>query len=197
MDASLSPGNNVRWIERREILQPKASGLGFAVAELPRLNDLIRLPNAGGNDRNRVLNRDPRDGRRQQEPDKLKGRGLFRLLEREPPRTASGKVRARRVGHHQVPAIAKYIANVTLVVGAGNIGREKIAGHGVMTRSGEGIADAAAVLAGYKDSHSHPAARSAFWRATMPRSRTTITAPQAMTTTAGTAASAFMVWPLL
>ena len=44
MDALISSGNDIGGDEIWEILKPETGGFSFAVPELPRLDNLVRLP---------------------------------------------------------------------------------------------------------------------------------------------------------
>ena len=54
---------------------------------------------------------------------------------------------------HQVPAVPDHVEHVALIVRAGHVGREKVAGHGVMATGAEGVTDGPAVFASDQDAH--------------------------------------------
>jgi ABC-type sugar transport system ATPase subunit len=129
--AGLAPGHDVSRHQRREVLQPQARPLGFAMTKLVRLHRLgwrriVDYPDLGVPVHDRVLNRNPRYGR---VPECTEQRGTFfqlfphaflgaagrRLM--QPPHTAVAQPRARRVRHNQVvPAVVENAARVTLNV---------------------------------------------------------------------------------
>lgn len=55
MDAWLSSRNDVRGSEWRQIFEPEARCFCFSVAELPRLDDLIRFADLAGYDADRIF----------------------------------------------------------------------------------------------------------------------------------------------
>lgn len=56
MDSWAATIDHIGWLQLGKPVQPQAGGLGLAVAELPRLDNLIRLAVLGGHDAYRVLN---------------------------------------------------------------------------------------------------------------------------------------------
>jgi hypothetical protein len=56
-------GDDIRRCEFRQIFQPEACRFDFAVAKLPRLNDLIRLADSAANNAYRIFNGYMRDRR--------------------------------------------------------------------------------------------------------------------------------------
>src|SRR5690606_24002066 len=74
----------------------------------------------------------------------------------QPAHPGVGQVRAGRVGNHEIPAIEQHIPHVALVVRAGGIRGQQVAGHGVMPTGKECVTNHPAVLAGHKHSHSSP-----------------------------------------
>jgi hypothetical protein len=94
------------------------------VAEHPRLNNLIRLPDLSTYDAYRVLDCYPPDRCLHQQPHELESFGLLLLLVFKPPRTAGSQMCAWRVRHHQIPTMTKNLSDVFVdVVGAGVIRR--------------------------------------------------------------------------
>ena len=59
---------------------------------------------------------------------------------------------AGRVGDHQIPAVTEDVRDIALVVGAGAVGREEIAAHGVMAKGKKGIPNGAGILASNQNS---------------------------------------------
>lgn len=76
MNARLPAFNNFCRLEGGKVLEPEACGLRFAMTILPRLNDLIRLPDLARYDADRVLKRNVAHRRIQKALDKLKRAGL-------------------------------------------------------------------------------------------------------------------------
>jgi hypothetical protein len=96
------------------------------VPELPRLNDLVWLADARGNDRDRILQGDARDWRVEEKPHELNRLALLLPLFLEPSCPADGKVSAWWVSDHEIPSAVQDFANVALVMLAWAIGRQKI-----------------------------------------------------------------------
>ncbi len=105
MDTRLSSLNRVRRYKFRESLQPQASPFRLPVPEHPRLNDLVRLPDSGRNDTDRVFKGNLRDGCGHKGADKFKGGFLFGLLLLEPSRPTNTKVGAWRVKNCQIKTL--------------------------------------------------------------------------------------------
>lgn len=102
----------------RQALQPQAGGFGRLMPKLPRLYDLVGLPDPARYDANRVLQRDARDRCGQQQAHEVQRLRLFLRLILEPTRAADGEVRAWRVGNHQIPPVPQDILHLALVVRA-------------------------------------------------------------------------------
>ena len=115
MYTSLPALHDVRRLKLWEPFEPEARCLRLAVPELPRLNDLIRLPDLRRDHGYRVLDCNPGDRRCHEKTDKIERPLLptIRDLLCEMPRAAHGKVCAWRVSDHQIPAQAKQIAYVS------------------------------------------------------------------------------------
>jgi hypothetical protein len=97
------------------------------VAELPRLYDLVGLPNLAANNRDGIFQRYARDRRVEQQPHEVERFRLFGLLILEPARTGHSEVRAGRVRDHQIPAIGQDHRHIALMVRAGRFRREQVA----------------------------------------------------------------------
>ena len=97
MNASFTAFSDVRWREFWKVLQPKAGCLYLAVSKLPRLDNLIRLPDPAGNDAHGVLQSDPFDVAAKQFPDESQSFGLLLLLVLKPAGPTDRQVRAGRV----------------------------------------------------------------------------------------------------
>ena len=86
--------DNLRRLEDRQAFQPKAGRFYFAVSELPRLDDLIRLAPAPGHETDRVFDGDLRDvgiGEQHEEVNRI---GLLSLC---------------LSFHHRAPLTAKWV----------------------------------------------------------------------------------------
>ena len=141
--------NNLRWAQQRKILEPQARRFDFAVPILPRLDHLVRLSDARGNDRDWVLQRDLRHRRIEQKPNERERLGLLLLLQMKPTCTRNGEMRARRMGHHQIPALAQQRHYVPLdVVGRVRIAGQQVTGPSIVTGSAESVSHPARVFAG-------------------------------------------------
>ncbi len=141
---------DVRWAEWRQVLQPKAGRLTLGVSKLPRLQDLVRLPDAGGNAAYRVLECDPKHWRRQEKADKRQGILCQRLPfgpALVPMKPGRAKVGARRMGDHEVPRFRQEITHVTLTVWTGAFRWEQVARNRGVPSGEECIADNAGELA--------------------------------------------------
>ncbi len=106
MHNRLAAINDLRRPEHREILQPKACGFRFAMAELPRLNQLRGGGNGSADDADRVLNAPAIDRRCHQQSHEVEGLSLILLLAMEVPGAADSKMRAWRMGNHEIPSLA-------------------------------------------------------------------------------------------
>lgn len=103
---SRSPSfHDIRGYEVRKSLQPKASRFGFAMTELPRLNDLVRFPVDGGHDAHRIFNRYPRTIRIDALHEEVNAPLLPSVLPLfgEPSRSGYRQVGARRMGDDEIP----------------------------------------------------------------------------------------------
>src|SRR6185312_14568841 len=157
MHASFTACNDACGHEQRQTLEPKTSSLGFTMAELPRLNHLVRLANPAADDADRVFQSDTRNRSRQELGNEHKRPLLHTAgaLGFKVPGTGDRQVRAGRMTNHQVPAIANHIENVALVVQASHLSRQKVAAHGLMTLGNEGIPDDAREFTRDKYIHTH------------------------------------------
>ncbi len=98
--------NDLRRPEYREIPKPQACGFRFAMAELPRLNQLRGGGNGSADDADRVLNAPSVDRCSHQQSHEIEGLGLLLLLAMEVPGAADSKMRAWRMGNHEIPSLA-------------------------------------------------------------------------------------------
>lgn len=146
------------WVGRRggESFQPEAGFLGGVVAELVGVDVLVRRADVGGDAADGVLNGDAGDGGGHEQAHEVEGvLGELGVAEAAggPVHAAGAEVGAGRVGDEEVPAVVQDVANVALVVGAGDIGGEDVAGHGVVSESAEGVPDGTGGFAGDEDFH--------------------------------------------
>jgi hypothetical protein len=103
------------------------------MAELVRLDDLIRLANPAADHRHWVLQCYAWDGGIHQRSHKLQRFRLFDLLAMEMAGTTDRKVGAWRVGNHQIPPVTQNLANVTLYVRPAILGRQDVATPRIVT----------------------------------------------------------------
>src|SRR6478609_3485123 len=93
MNTRHATSNDVSWNQARQSFQPETGCLGFARAELPRLDDLVRFTDAGTDDADRIFKGDHRDWRIEQHPHERQRLGLFGLLLGKPASATDGKMR--------------------------------------------------------------------------------------------------------
>jgi hypothetical protein len=98
--------NYLRWLEQRQILQPQACRLGFAVAKPPRLDDLMGGGDGSADNAHRILDAPPIYWCRHQQAHEVQRLNLLLLLTVKVPAAANRKMRAWRMRHHQIPAIS-------------------------------------------------------------------------------------------
>jgi hypothetical protein len=134
---------NVGWNEFRKALEPKACGLGFPVAELIWLNDLLGLADAAADDADWIFYADAFNVCQHKGLDKIQGGFLFTLLAPEPAGSAHRQVCAWRVCDHQIKWPECHPGdNITLDMEfAAIFGWEQIATPGVMTKGAKCAAD--------------------------------------------------------
>lgn len=169
MHARRAPANDFCRGQRRQVFQPKAGPLSFAVTELPRLNalgEVFEIHDAilGVLVHHRILNRDPLNRRI---PEVGKQRRAFvqrrpHFINRlagwwrgQPANTRVAEARARRVrDHQQVPPVVQQIARITddMTVRA-VFARQQVAGPSVVTSIQKRVADCPAVFARDEDPH--------------------------------------------
>lgn len=97
MNTLYAATNNVRRYELRQTFEPKTRGFGLPVAELPRLNDLIRLAPPCAKNTDWVFNSNLRNVYRGQSLDEGNCLILLSLPTLEPPRASYSQPRAWRV----------------------------------------------------------------------------------------------------
>lgn len=145
--------HNGSRLEGRQVLQPKTGCLAGVVTKLPRLNGLVRLPDAAGNNRNGVLDGDAANWGIHQQTDKGQGiLGQLRVAQASgsPVHATNGKVGAWRVCNHQVPMLVEHITNIALVMVARLIAGQQVARPRFPTFCRKSIADSSRVFTGYQ-----------------------------------------------
>ena len=101
-------GGNKFW----QVFKPQAGGFCFAVAELPWLNDLIRLADLRAYDADGIFQGNFLDRCVEKPAHKSKRPLLFRFSVLEPPRTGNCKIGAGWMSDHDVPAITQEFKNI-------------------------------------------------------------------------------------
>ena len=77
--------NHLRRLQAWQVLEPQAGRLGFAMPELPRLDDLMGGGNRAADNADRVLDTPTVDWCRHQQPHKIQRLSLLTLLAVEMP----------------------------------------------------------------------------------------------------------------
>jgi len=138
----------------REPLQPQTRCLRFSMPILPRLEDLVWLSDLRGDDRDRVLQRNPWDRGVQQESDEVQGLRLFLPFEVEPAGPAHRQMGAGWMGNHQVPAHPQHVPHVPFMVSRGAVlGRLVVSRQDLVPSRSEGSTHDSTELAGHQDAH--------------------------------------------
>ena len=156
MDDLLTALDAVARDKPRQILQPQAGGLHLSVPMLPRLDDLIRFANGRADHADGILDAPTRDGGVHQKADKAQSLALTAVpdLFREMAAAADSKMRAGRMGNHQVPLLIEdfldWLLQMPLRIA---LAFEQITGPGIVATLPEGIANAGAVFTGDENSH--------------------------------------------
>ena len=153
MDTWVSPCDNICGLEPGKGLEPQACSLGFGVAKLPRVDDLVGAANTGRDYTYRVFEGNVGDGGFQQGFDEGEGLGLLGLMAPKPAGATDGQVGAGRVSDHEVPIVMQNLANIALEMRARDFRGQKIAGPGIMATGQESIPNNAGELAGNQDAH--------------------------------------------
>jgi len=107
MNARFPTFYNERRRQRGQTLKPETGCLGFAMSELPRLDNLIWFPDATADNADRVFQCNARYRGIEEKPNEVQSVGLLLRLISKPPSPGYGQVLARRVGNHQVPTERK------------------------------------------------------------------------------------------
>jgi hypothetical protein len=127
MDALLAAADDIGGLQAGQVFEPEAGALGFAMAELPRLDALGKFaviddPRLRVLVHHRIFDADAFDRRVPEGGEEIAGlvelapyllQRLARRRDREPSHTGIAKPRAGRVrDHEQVPAIVQMIAGI-------------------------------------------------------------------------------------
>ena len=131
-------------LERVEVVQPEASGLAGVVAKLPRLDDLVRWPDAIADAADRVLDRPAWDLACHQPAHKVE-RGLCLRgaigAAVIPVQSAAAKVGAGWVKDANVPrAQRNRVEHVALKMWSRHLAGQKVTAHGMVPGRDERIA---------------------------------------------------------
>ena len=146
--------NHVGGLQTWNVLEPQTGGLGFTVAKLPRLDDLLGGGNGAADNADRVLDAPAVDWCRHQHPHEVKRFGLLALLAVKMPATRYRQMRAWRMSNHQVPAITEQLLDWLLQVPLRvAFAWQQIAAKSVVAMAAERITHAGAVFAGNENPH--------------------------------------------
>ena len=105
MHPRYSPIDDIRRLQEWKTFQPKTCSLGFAVPELPRLNNLVWLAPAARHQADGVLDSDLWDVGVGEQHEQVYRLYLLCLLILPPSSTANGETSARRKSDHHVPLV--------------------------------------------------------------------------------------------
>ena len=156
MDDLLTALDAVTGDKPRQILQPKAGGLHLSVPMLPRLDDLIRFPYGRADHADGILDAPTRDGGVHQKANKAQGLALASVPNflGEVAAAAHSKMRAGRMGNHQVPLLIEDLLDRLLQMPLRiAFAFEQITRPSIVAALAESIADAGAVFTGDENSH--------------------------------------------
>lgn len=142
--------DNIGRREWRQAFKPEMGFLGFAVAEHPGLNDLIRLADVAGDNRLGILQGLEADRCIKQGTHEVQGTGLttVRDLGGKPARAGGGQIGARRVRNQQIPTPVEHVQDVPLDMFTLGFGGQQVTADGMETHGGQGITDTTGVFAG-------------------------------------------------
>src|SRR3990167_535028 len=154
--------DDFRRYEFRQTLEPETSGLHLMMAVVVRLDYLVRLSPHRGKVAYGVLHSHSRDIRVVEFL--YESYGLLTVFFSqpcfvpvaffiEPDRARGSEISTRRVSYHQIPAVADDVEYVALIVRTRNVGRQKVAGQGIVSALQEGVTDSAGVFTGYEHFH--------------------------------------------
>ena len=156
MDDLLAALDAVAGDKPRQILQPKAGGLHLSMPMLLRLDDLIRFPDGRADHADGVLDAPTRDGGVHQKTNEAQGLALAPVpnLLREMAAAAHSKMRAGRMGDHQVPLLIEDFLDWLLQMPPRiAFAFEQITRPSIVAALAESIAHAGAVFTGDENSH--------------------------------------------
>ena len=149
MHLGFAATDHVAWLQAWQVLEPQAGCLGFAVAKLPRLDDLMGGGNRAANNADWILDAPAVDRCRHEQPHKVQSLGLLALLAMEMPAAGHRQMRAWWMGDHQIPAIAQHLLYWLLQVPLRvAFAWQQIAAKSKMPATPKGITDTGAVFAG-------------------------------------------------
>ena len=150
MHPRYSPIDDIRRLQEWKTFQPKTCSLGFAVPELPRLNNLVWLAPAARHQADGVLDSDLRDVGVGEQHEQVYRLYLLCLLILPPSSTANGETSARRKSDHHVPLVGigqQSIPSVTYDMELAPIRcRENIEGPSIMAPLTKSASDRARKL---------------------------------------------------
>ncbi len=150
MHPRYSPIDDIRRLQEWKTFQPKTCSLGFAVPELPRLDNLVWLAPATRHQADGVLDSDLRDVGVGEQHEQVYRLYLLCLLILPPSSTANGETSARRKSDHHVPLVGigqQSIPSVTYDMELAPIRcRENIEGPGIMAPLTKSASDRARKL---------------------------------------------------
>ena len=115
MHPRYSPIDDIRRLQEWKTFQPKTCFLGFAVPELPRLNNLVWLAPAARHQADGVLDSDLLDVGVGEQHEQVYRLYLLCLLILPPSSTTDGETSTRRKGNHHVPLIGVWQQSIPSV----------------------------------------------------------------------------------
>jgi len=149
MHLGFAATDHMRWLQPWQILQPQACRFGFTVTKPPRLNDLLGGGNGSADNADRILDTPAVDRRSHQQPHEVERFCLLALLAMKVAAARYRQMRARRMGNHQIPAIAEHIFDWLLQVPLRiTFAWQQIATKSKMPAMPKSITDTSAVFAG-------------------------------------------------
>lgn len=149
MHLGFAATDHMRWLQPWQILQPQACRFGFTVTKPPRLNDLLGGGNGSADNADRILDTPAVDRRSHQQPHEVERFCLLALLAMKVAAARYRQMRARRMGNHQIPTIAKHLLDRLLQVPSRiTFAWQQIAAPCVVAMAAECVTDTSAVFAG-------------------------------------------------
>ena len=137
----------------RQVLEPQACRLGFAMSELPGLDNLVRFAVQATHDADGILNGNTLNGSIDEHHEKLYCFFLIMFLVLEPTSATDGQVCAWWKSNHHIPRNAfivpgHKIPNITLHVVSLYFGLQNVARPCIMTTGYKCLTDDATELTG-------------------------------------------------